>query len=467
MCAQWADVSWAPGLYANADEAILTNAVATIENATHNQAGGMSRFPGMKDFATLSGQRIYLKPWQGDLYAANHQGRLWRISRSGAVEDVTGVPISGGQRVVMEATDDRLLLAAGGPIIQLLGRRTEVLSREAPETSHIAYVDGYVIAIERWTQRFQFCQPGEYTVWNALDVFSANAKPDPIMAVLVTPYRELLLAGAEHIEQFERLPNGSQPFSRRWSTGEGVAYPYTLVGDKTGTYGVNPRHEFVRFAGQVSQEQGEPIGLLLARIDDWTDAWAQSITMFGDPYVIMQMPSATSPHGTAGVTMLINQRDKRWSFLYGFDRERAVPTRYPAWSFASIWGRTFAGVPGGVAEVDMDTFELQGSPLPFVVRSGHIDKFGPSRVDNLRIRIKRGVGQAAGRAPQIGLRVNRDNKGFGQWVWRALGTEGQREMVIYFGGQGSAHTWQWEMRVTDPVDVQFVSMQIQVERLGW
>ena len=81
--------------------------------------------------------------------------------------------------------------------------------------------------------------------------------------------------------------------------------------------------------------------------------------------------------------------------------------------------------------------------------------------------LRMAVGQAVDRAPQIGLRVNRDNKGFGQWVWRPLGTEGQREMVIYFGGQGAAHTWQWEMRVTDPVDVQFVSMQIHVERLGW
>ena len=271
----------------------------------------------------------------------------------------------------------------------------------------------------------------------------------------------------EQITELRERPNGLlQPLASfvRWELGRRVRMGQISWDDVLRDEVVDSA---VASAMARLQEQGEPIGLLLARIDDWTDAWAQSITMFGDPYVIMQMPSATSPHGTAGVTMLINQRDKRWSFLYGFDRERAVPTRYPAWSFASIWGRTFAGVPGGVAEVDMDTFELQGSPLPFVVRSGHIDKFGPSRVDNLRIRIKRGVGQAAGRAPQIGLRVNRDNKGFGQWVWRALGTEGQREMVIYFGGQGSAHTWQWEMRVTDPVDVQFVSMQIQVERLGW
>jgi len=465
--AQWAEIDWSKPVYASADEAILKNSVATIENASANAAGGMSRWPGLSPFVAVPGQRIYLKPWNGDLYAATDQGKLWRISRAGAVVDVTGVPISGGQRVVMEATDDRLLMAAGGPILQLVGRQTEVLSRSAPETSHIAYVDGYVIAIERWTQRFLHCQPGVYETWDPLDVFSANAKADPIHAVVVTPYRELLLAGAEHIEQFERLPSGSQPFSRRWSTGEGVAYPYTLVADKTGTYGVNPRHEFVRFAGQVSQEQGEPIGLLLSNVDDWTDAWAQSLTIFGDPFVVMQMPMATSPHGTKGITLLMNQRDKRWSFLYGFDRETGAASRYPAWSFASIWGRTFAGVDGAVAEVDMKAFDILGEPMPFVVRSGHVDKFGPSRIDDVRVRMKRGVGAAAGRAPLVGLRVNRDNLGFDQWQWEPLGTEGQNEMVIRFGGQGTADTWQFEIRVTDPVDVQFVSMQARVERLGW
>jgi len=465
--AQWANIDWSKPVYASADEAILKNSVATIENATANAAEGMSRWPGLTRFVDVPGQRIYLKPWNGDLYAATDQGKLWRISRSGAVVDVTGVPISGGQRVVMEATDDRLLMAAGGPILQLVGRQTEVLARSAPETSHIAYVDGYVIAIERWTQRFLHCQPGVYETWDPLDVFSANAKPDPIHAVVVTPYRELLLAGAEHIEQFERLPAGSQPFSRRWSTGEGVAYPYTLVTDKTGTYGVNPRHEFVRFAGQVSQEQGEPIGLLLSNVDDWTDAWAQSLTIFGDPFVVMQMPEASNPHGTKGITLVMNQRDKRWSFLYGFDRGGATASRYPAWSFASIWGRTFAGVDGAVAEVDMKSFDLLGEPMPFVIRSGHVDKFGPCRIDDVRVRMKRGVGAAAGRAPLVGLRVNRDNLGFDQWQWEPLGTEGQNEMVISFGSQGCANTWQFEIRVTDPVDVQFVSMQARVERIGW
>lgn len=464
---QWANFPWERPLFANADEAILRQAVATVENATANEAGGFSRFPGLKPFASFSGQRVYARAWRDDVYCVTDEGRTFRVDRQGNAEDVTGVPISGGRRVIMDATDDRLVMAAGGPLVQLYGAQTALLSPNAPPSTHVVYVDGYLLAIEPNSQRFRHCAPGEYDNWQAIDTFSANAKPDNIHAAVVTPYRELLIGGSEHIEQFERLPNGSQPFARRWSTGEGVAYPYTLVADKTGTYGVNSDAQFVRFAGQVSQNQSEAVGLPLSRVDDWTDAWAQSLRVAGGSYVLLQAPQASTPYGTKGLTLLLDLGNRRWSFLYDFDRATGRPTRYPAWSFVRAWNRLFAGVPGGLAEVDPETFDLLGRPMPFVIRSGHIDKFGPSRIDDVRIRVKRGVGATAAQEPLIGLRVNRDLEGFDQWTWESLGRAGHAETVIHFGNQGCADTWQFEISVTDPVAVEFVSMDIWVERLGW
>ena len=465
---QWADFDWSAPMYVSCDEALLSRSVASAENAAPNPAGGWSRFPGLRMFAAFPGDRTYLTEWNGDLYAATEQGKVWRVSRDGATHDVTGVPLAGGKRVMFEAGEDRLLMAAGGPIVEVIGDRTQRLSPEAPETTHVAYIDGYLLAIERWSNRFQHTPPGEPTKWDPIDVFAANAKASPVHAMLVTPYRELLLAGPKHIEQFERLPNGNQPFSRRWTTGQGVLYPYTLVTDDTGTYGINGKHEFVRFAGQVGQDHGEPVAALLANIDDWTDAWAASVSVDGEPAIVLQAPFATNPHGTAGVTLLMQVRTKRWSFLYGYDRTLALPTRYPAWSFTQAWGKTFVGVPGGVALLDRQAFDNLGETSPFLIRSGHVDKFGPARIDNTRIRLKRGVGtRTADRPPVVGLRVNRDNLGFDQWQWEPLGVEGEGHMIAHFGPQGCADTWQFEIRVTDPVAVEFVSMQIHVERLSW
>lgn len=465
---QWADFPWNEKLYANADETILRRAVAAVENAFANDAGGHSRFPGLKAFATTGGNRNVLKEYGGGLFAAADNGRLYSITKSGAVTDVTGAPLVGTGRPVFAALDDQLVVAAGGPILSLRTGRTARLAASAPATTHVAFVDGYTIAIEARTQRFRYSDPGEPTVWNDLSVFSADGKGDPLNAAIVTPYRELLLCGHESIEQYERLPNGSQPFARRWTTGDGVAYPHTIVADRSGTYGVNTRAEFVRFFGQVAQAQSDNVGLLLSKIDDWTGAWANEVTIQGDKFIILQMPAATNAYETKGVTFLYDYRGRRWSQLFGWDDNIQMPTRWPGWSVAYAWGKVFVGVPGGIAELDPDTYDAVGQRQRFLIRSGHVDKFGPSRIDNVRVRIKRGVGALApADRPLIALRPNRDQEGFDQWQYEDLGRPGERNMVIEFGPQGMASTWQFEIAVSDPVSVEFVAMQVHVERLRW
>lgn len=467
---QWADFPWDNKMVPNVDEAILRRAVASIENGYANASGGMSRFPGLLSFATFGGSRTYLHEFRGNLLAATDQGKLYRVDRSGVVEDVTGVPISGGQRVIFTQTEDQLVLCAGGPILQLSGAATRLLSTQAPPSTHVAFIDGYLLAIEPYSGRFSYCDPGEYTIWNPASVFSANGKPDDLNAVVVSPYRELLLAGGDSVEQYETLANGTQPFARRWTTGSGVLAPYTLLADETGAYGVTKKARFVRFVGQVSQDESADVGLVLENIDDWTDAWAQECGVKGQNLFILQMPNATNVYGTKGVTLILDYRNRRWSFLYGWDDAIKLPARWPGWSVQRAWGRMFVGVPGGIAELKPTTYDLLGKPYPFLIRSAHVDRFGPSRIDNCQIRIKRGVGDYANgdaRMPRIGMRVNRDNLGFDQWLFEDLGRPGERDMMINFGSLGSAETWQIEIAVTDPVPVEFTGMQVQVERLRW
>ena len=455
-------------MFASADEAILKKAVATIENAYENVAGGMSRFPGLSMFATTPGNKTYVTAYRNNLYAATDQGRLYRISQAGAVEDVTGVPISGGKRVMFTQTEDQLVMAAGGPILHLLGERTKQLSTQAPESTHVAFIDGYLLAIEPYSGRFNFCDPGEYDVWNPLSVFSANGKSDDLNALVISPFREVLLAGVDSIEQYETLANGNQPFSRRWTTGEGVFAPYTLLTDKAGTFGVNSRFEFVRFAGQVSEDQSADVGLVLEKIDSWTEAWAAECGVKGQKLFVLQAPYATNAHGTKGVTLLLDYRNKKWSFLFGWDDTNKRPARWPGWSVQRLWGRVYVGVPGGVAVLGDEDYRLFGKPFPFLIRSAHVDKWGSSRIDDVSIRMKTGVGQYSDSyRPRVGLRVNRDNLGFDQWQFEDMGRPGEREMTFRWGGQGAADTWQFEIAVSDNVPVEFVSMDVYVERLRW
>jgi hypothetical protein len=469
--AQWADWPWKDALFANADESILRVAPAAAENVYANLAGGFSRFPGLRQVVALPGDgRVYVHGgWRDDLVAVTERGRIYRIGKDMVARDVTGVAPVGGRRPVFAATEEQLVIATGGPLISLERETTQLLSDAAPESTHVAFVDGYLIAIEPFTGRFRFSNPGEYRVWDDLSVFSADGKSDPLVAVAVTPYRELLLCGTESIEQFERLQNGTRPFARRWSTGDGLAHPYTLVTDLAGTYGVNARAEMVRFQAQVSREQSDNIAIAMESVEDWTDAWAASLAIKGQRMVLLQAPNAWSEaYGTRGVTFLLDYRRGRWSFLWGWDGVAGTPARWPGWSIASAWGRTFVGIENGIAELDPATPTALGQPLRTLWRSAHVDSFGPSRMDGFRIRIKRGLGDyAPARPPRIALRVNRDQHRWSQWVLRDLGPPGQDRPWIDFGGFGFAHTWQVEIACTDAVPVEFVAAQARIERVSW
>lgn len=467
--AQWANFDWGDPLFANADETILRAAPAAAENVYANQAGGFSRFPGLRPFISLPGQgRVLVKKFRDDMVAVGETGQVFRIDRMGRVQNITGAAVTGGLRPVFSETEEALIIAAGGPLIRLSGEQTTALSPQAPAASHVAYLDGYLIAPERFSGRFRYSNPGEPAVWEDLSVFTAEAKPDDVLACVVTPYRELLLAGPDSIEQWETLEQGDAPFYRRWANGEGLAYPYTLVTDTTGTYGVNLRAEFTIFQAQVSREASERVALALQAVDDWTDAWAASCAVKGQRFIILQAPRATSGlYGTQGVTFLLDYRAQRWSFLWGMDTSTGLPTRWPGWCVETVWSRTFVGIDNGIAELLPDQYDNLGQPMRCLIRSAHVDQFGPARVDDVRIRLRQGVGQYGARQPRFGVRMLRDNRSWTRWAWKTLGAPGQNSMVDRFGGMGTADTWQMEIACSDPVPFEFVRAQILVERLGW
>ncbi len=468
MAAPWQEIPINSKLFQNVKEAVLTRAQAALENCFQNETGGHSRFPGLKPFSELMGvSPTYLHEWKGDLVAVTGDGFTFRIDRAGVATNVTGVPVAGGRRATFTRTEDELIIAAGGKMIRLAGPLTEVLSEDAPISTHVAFIDGYVVALERESGRFHHSIPGQYRTWDPLDVFAAESQPDFVNALVVTPRRELLVCGVDSIEQYERLPDGDAPFFRRWAVGEGVYAPYTLVVADNGAWVLNKQREFVRFTGQISEPAGEDIGVTLESVDNWDDAWASLMHLQGQKFILLQMPNATNVYDGKGITALFDYRQTRWFNLYGWDEDLDLPKRWPGWSFYSIWGRNFVGGNGRVYELDVDTYDNDGEVQRMLGRTAHLDIWGESRVNNLRIRIKRGGGGSTNEVnPTISVRAIRDNHTPTRWVRRPLGKAGHRHMSIEFGNFGCAHTWQFEYYVTDACEVELVKMDAQVTVIG-
>lgn len=463
---RWLPIDLKAPMFTNIDEANLRGGAAVMENAFINEAGGHTRFFGYDQFSQLPDGKVYLDEWKDDLIAVTSTGRVYRVDQNGVGTDSTGVSPSGGMRAIFAPTEDQLIIATGGDLVQLAGQKTEILSHDAPKSTHVAYVDSFVLALEKDSGRFQHCVVGDYRNWDPLDTFSADGRPDNLIALKVTEFREVICAGKDSIEQFEPFPGGDRPFARRWSLGEGVHAPYVLSAADNGVWGITRLLEFVRYSGQLSQPEDAAVNLTLQTVDDWSEAWSEVVNIFGQKFIFVVIPNATNVYGTKGFTLLFDYKKNRWTFLFGWRDDLGLPQAWPVWSFKSKWGRHFLGGQNGeIYELKRTRFSNAGRIQRMYYRSAHIDKFGRFRVDGVRIRLKRGLGSNTAES-SIVMRVRRNNEKWTRYQKKGLGRAGQRDMTIEFGGQGIADAFQFEYFVTDDVQVEVTAMQIRGEKIG-
>ena len=459
----WVTIPLDAPLNENVDEEVVRGSHAVLENGYINDSKGISRFPGLKVFATLpTPDAVVLEDWRNDLIAVTTGGQIFRISEAGAAEDVTGAAVTGGGRAVTAKTDTQLLIAAGGPIISYSGGKSETLSADAPNSSHVGYISGYVVAIEPNSGRFYHSRPGEYDKWDPIDVFSAEGRPDDLNALLVTPFNELLLFGPGSVEQFEPSPYGTTPFFRRWSVAGGIHAPYTLCSVDNATWGVDDHLEFVRLVGQTTVPHSGPHQRTIEAITDWRGAWAAEIAHAGQRFIVLQAPNAVSRYGTAGITLLYDYRRKRWSHLYGWDDHLSVPTGWPGRSVKNLWGRTLVGGDGVIYELDTRSHSIDGVTQRWLWRTQAIERDDAMWVDNLRLRIKRGLSDSNLPRSEIAVRFSRDTRGFGRHVIRELGLSGERSQHVDFGNMGVGQLFTVEIIVTDDCPIELAGLRLNL-----
>lgn len=462
---RWIEIPIRAPILRNVIETSLRNQSAALENAYINDADGLSRFPHLNKIVTLPGNnRVYLDEWRDDLIAVSG-GRTYKVDKSNNFKDVTGASVSGTGRATFAQTDTEIVMAAGSKLVTLRGEKTENLAEEAPESTHVAYVDGYLVAIEPRSGRFFHCKNGVFTEWNPLDVFSAEGKPDNLNAAIVTEFGELLLAGPRSIEQFESSASGTRPFVKRWQLGDGLSLPYTMVSVGNAIWGMNQRNEFVSFSAQVSKVESEALQYELEQLDDRSEGWAVEVTVQGQRFILLQFPNATNPYETKGVTLLFDYKRGRWQALFGWDEALSAPSRWPGWSYKKVNGRDYVGGEGCI-------YELKGFSAPdgkqrTLWRSGHIDRLGsaPVRIEEIAMRVRRGDTEVNSKPSIISMRVNRDNRGFGRWVRRDLGRAGQKEMTIRWPACGAADTFQFELDMTDAGGLEITKIDARITDL--
>ena len=465
------DIELNKKLFKNVDESMLTTTFSALENCFVTESNGLSRFPGLKPFCNFGGKaEFHMNRYGNDMIAVGTDGRSYRVNPEAGTEKISGPFVLGGKRTSFARTRDGLIMAAGAQAINFDGNKNSVLSKNAPLTSFVGYIDGYVLAVENNSGRFQHCKLNKTREWDAEDTFAVDGSPDNIGAMIITPFNEILFSGEESTEQYERYVGGPVPFFRRFAIAEGISEPWTLCYADNAAWGLNARHEFVRISGQTSQSVGDDIQkdieerYGMSNIGALDKAWASPLFIKGQKFILFQAPVAVNKYGTRGVTLIYDIRRGQWSEIFGWNNELGVPDNWPGRSVFQIWGKTFIGGEGQIYEMSNDVYNNAGMVQRAYVRTAHFDTLGAMRIDAIRMTIKRGpLGQKAD--PVIMLRTNPDNQGFGNIQYESLGTAGQRDFVIEFGAQGIADTWQFEISVSDDVPFELRRLQASVSKV--
>lgn len=470
---QWRDIQLNKKLFTNIDEDALTSAFAALQNAFVTEADGLSRFPGLKPFVELGGTSdVYLDKLNNDLIAVGQDGRTNRIDRNGEVQAIPGPSVLGGKRVSFARTNDALAMAAGRQIILFDGEKNTVLSGNAPLSQQVGYTDGYLLAVEEGSGRFQYSGLDKTREWNPLDIFAASARPDNITGMLITPFNEILMTGEDSIEQFERYPGGTAPFFRRWSVGDGISEPYSLCHADNAAWGLNSRYEFVRLSGQTSTAASDDIQYTFERfysrgnVEALNRGWAAPLNIKGQKFIVFQSPEAIREDGTKGFTGVLDLRRSQWFEITGWDEELGQPALWPGRSIFQLWGRTFVGGKGKIYEMTDDVHSNDGAIQRVYCRTAHFDDLGPIRINRVRLTLKRGVGSYTSN-PKFAMRVNVNHKGFGVTQYRDIGLAGDNQFIMEFGAQGMGDTFQFEFMVTDDCPLEIRRLQVDASEIRW
>lgn len=463
---EWVDIELNKKLFTNVDEQVLTSTYGALENCFVTEANGLSRFPGLVEFADFGGgYDMHMGRFNNDMVALRGDGQLFKVDDNGNTTSIDGPHVHGGDRPSFALSRDGLFMAAGAQIVKFDGEKNSILSPDAPLSSFVGYLDGYVLGVEKGSGRFQHTELNDFTNWNPLNTFAVDGAPDDINAMLITPFNEILLTGEDSIEQYERYPGGPVPFFRRWSTGDGISEPWTVCFADNAAWGLNSRQEFVRLSGQTTQSVSDDIqkqieySYSFENIAGFDKAWAAPCYIKGQKFIVLQSPLALNGYGSKGFTGVFDIRRGQWFEIFGWDDANGVPGIWPGVSIFNIWGKTFVGGKGKIYQLSTDAYSNAGEVQRVYVRSAHFDTLGTMRIDGIRLTLKRGAGSYT-QNPKIMFRANPDNKGFGLLQTRTLGYRGEPQMTIEFGAQGIATTWQFEFAMTD--DFPFEVRRLQV-----
>jgi hypothetical protein len=472
---EWKDIPLITQPYESADDVEVSDLNATIIDAIPVRVGNaihLVKRAGLTEFVDLGTSG----PVDG-LYSVDRAGVALAVSNSrvfkitdylGSFGEIFGsTELRSNSPVKFAGDATRTVMANGGKMVYTdLFALATISDADAPvDVSHVTSLDQYVLANDSGSGKVQFSDLNDLTSWQALSFFSAESKPDDVVAI-DEGFREIIALGNETVEFW--INDGQNPFSRIQGSAQpfGTVAPYSLALVGSTWMWLDHKRRFATMQGRQVVNVSSPFDRLIQRFSAVDNAIGYALSVDGMPLYALNFP-------TTKQTLVYNYVTQEWHKWGYWDTATATYDRFRGASYCYVkaWNLHLIGdhSNGKVYTMKRTTFTDNGNPIRSMLRTGHIDH-GVSfekRSDILRLKCERGQpSDLSGEATVMMRRRVNNRPQWGNERWKALGPVGHHRPYIDWRRNGNYQTCQYEFVHMNNSDLVLMGAQEYVTPLG-
>jgi hypothetical protein len=413
-------------------------------------------FPGLEEWTNIDNGRpltgLYWWNSRKFVIAVDNGGNVFKVSKTGTVTDLTGDALTGLNRPTFADDGTNLIIADGGQMVWTDGTTSTafIADTDAPTTvTHVAFIDQYILANDVSTSGvFYWSDVGDYSSWTATSFATAEAKPDDLLALIVS-WREVTLLGKFSIEIW--LNEGSDPPFIRNNPAyidRGISAPYSVVELNNTLYYLDTEGKLNLIRSRSPQSPSKAVEKIISGFDKFDDCLADVIEIEGRNFLFLTFPDANKTLVHDYITGSWYQRSYWNDQNYSEDRWLGSCHVYcPDWNMHLVGDRRGTGK---IFKMASDIYDDDGQQIRFRRLTQDFDYGSKNnkRSSWTQLRLKRGEGGATGTEPVLMVRVKDDNKAWGSERRIGLGLVGDDDITIKEYFPGIFKTRQYEFTYT-------------------
>lgn len=370
-----------------------------------------------------------------------------------------------------------LVVIAGGELIQKVERATLLSDRLGglpPLATHIVANSSRLLAndptVDSSKIRYSDVAQGNVTyagneTWSSIGpgpggtvpgFFSAEAKPDPIVAVYEDT-NEIFIWGAQTLQVFG--VDGTLVYAPTATREYGCAAPYSIIKDDNQFYWLDHQRRFVKSDGRSFTELSESIQRIIDDMDDVSDCFGYRVLLGPFSCMVWTFPSD-------GRTFCY-QEGAGWGQWQGWNGNWTPFGVTAYWLKDSTSDSIVTTVDGRVGELALEATTDLGAPINAYVMTGYQNRGTDARKHCARVDIVLRRGNATTPGPQ-GWLYWRDRPG--DWTGKIpidFGDAGDTDPVLHFHSLGEYRRRQWAFEFSAGSDLSLVAATEEYEVLDF